>query len=220
MTVSHVTSKEVYDQTLANGTPHGRIGPRDVNRFKDTLRHLDKDSQSILGVGCNTGDWLHYVVTHRAITSHLGIDVAPSKIDEARRRFPDLNVQVGFAEQIDVAEGAFDTVTCLEVLEHIPDWLSVFHSLFRLARRQVLVTVPYREEIVQTVCIHCAKLTPLYGHLRTYTEDSFPAVPGWSRSVARINTSDPGRGVAYRLYRSVRPLYRWLLVDYRRAPGA
>lgn len=215
MNSSTITNKQIYDQTLADGSPHAQIGPRDINRFKDTLRYLDKNTRSILDVGCNTGDWLNYVVTHRTITEHLGIDVAPSKIEEARRRFPRLNVQVGFAEQLDVPEGAFDTVTCLEVLEHIPEWLSVFHSLFRLARRQVLVTVPYREEIVQTVCIHCAKLTPLYGHLRTYTEDSFPAVPGWSRSVARIRERDPGRDFAYRWYRRIRPRYPWLIADYR-----
>ncbi|MDM8006726.1 MAG: class I SAM-dependent methyltransferase [Phycisphaerae bacterium] len=210
-----ITNQQIYDQVLADGRLHGQIGPRDINRFKDTLRHLDKNSRSILDVGCHAGDWLHYVLTHRSIRSHLGIDVVPGKIDEARRRFPDLNVRVSFAEQLDVPEKAFDTVTCMEVLEHILDWLGVFQSLFSLARRQVLVTVPYREEIVQTVCIHCARLTPLYGHLRTYTEDSFPAVPGWTRSFARIRERDPGRSFAYRCYRRIKPHYPWLIADYR-----
>jgi len=81
------------------------------------------------------------------------------------------------------------------------------------------VTVPYREEIIQTVCIHCAKLTPLYGHLRSYTEATFPEVPGWSRSLVRIRERDPGRDWAYRCYRWLVPRYPWLMADYRRVKG-
>jgi ubiquinone/menaquinone biosynthesis C-methylase UbiE len=210
-----VTNREIYDQVLADGGLHGEIRRRDLHRFADTLRWVLPGAESLLDVGCNTGTWLNFAVRHRAFRRHLGVDVAPSKIEQGRRRFPDLNLRVGFAEEIEPSEGRFDVVTCLEVLEHIPAWEGVFDSLFRLASRQVLITVPYRETIMQTVCVHCARLTPLYGHLRSYTEASFPARAGWSLTLVKLRDRDPDRSITWKVYRLFRPFYPWLLVDYR-----
>jgi ubiquinone/menaquinone biosynthesis C-methylase UbiE len=142
--------------------------------------------------------------------------VSEVRVADARSRFPELQVQVAYAENLDLPDRRFDVVTCLEVLEHIPDWLSVFHSLFRFADKQVLVTVPNREVIEHMACIHCGKLTPRYGHLRSYTEESFPEMRGWRRTFRKIAQREAGRPLAVRLYRTICPYYAWLAVDYRR----
>lgn len=214
---SQVTNKEIYEQTLLDGSLLGKIGPRDMKRFEDTVKHIQHDAESVLDVGCFCGEWLHYLLKHRpSIRKHLGIDVAQNRIDEAKRLYPELNLKAAFAEQLDMPSASFDVVTCLEVLEHIPDWLSVFNSLFGIARKQVLITVPYRQEISYTICIYCGKPTPIWGHLRSYSEDTFPQVLGWSLNFATIRDRNPQTSLVRKIYRFFKPHYPWLLVNYRR----
>jgi ubiquinone/menaquinone biosynthesis C-methylase UbiE len=211
-----VTNKEIYEQTLPDGKIFGEIGVRDIRRFEDTTKYVYSRVASLLDVGCCTGDWLNHITQNFDIKEHVGVDVAANRIAEAKRRYPDLNLKVGFAEELKFAQHSFDVVTCCEVLEHVPDWMKVFQSLFYFADKQVLITVPYCEEILHTVCIHCGESTPMYGHLRSYVEDTFPAVEGWSVRFSRIRDRSPLGTMARKVYRYLRPHYPWLLVDYRR----
>lgn len=222
MVSEHLTCKEAYEQCDESGELYGQIGERDLRRFKDILFYLEENATSLLDVGCFSGHWLHMVLKSRPqVSKHLGIDVSEKHVEDARRRFPELNVRSGYAEQLDLPANSFDVVTCLEVLEHIPDWLRVFESLFRFAAKQVLITVPYKQEIIMTPCIHCGRLTPLYGHLRSYSESSFPDVPGWSKHLRRLRRRGPELSLLRRVYRILVGHYSWLLVEYRRVvPGA
>jgi cyclopropane fatty-acyl-phospholipid synthase-like methyltransferase len=211
-----VTNRRIYEVRLASGKLYGQIGPRDIRRFEDTLKYISRDVESILDIGCSRGDWLHFVLTRRSFRRHLGIDVSHERVAEARDRFPDILFEEGYAETFQPEDRPFDLVTSLEVLEHIPDWESVFRSLFRLATRQVVVTVPHREKILQTPCIHCGKLTPLYGHLHTFTEESFPEIEGWRRRWTRLRDRDPRSSSLRKAYRVLRPRYPWLLVSYKK----
>jgi ubiquinone/menaquinone biosynthesis C-methylase UbiE len=212
------TNKEIYEQTLVDGSPVGKIGPIDINRFKDTMNYMVPGAASLLDIGCFSGEWLNYVTRNRpSITRHLGIDVAENKIRIGKKLYPNLNLQTGFAEHLELPAESFDIVTCLEALEHIPDWLSVFNSLFRFAKMQVLITVPYSEKIINEVCIHCGKLTPQNGHLRSYTEDIFPKMPGWTVRFGKIRARDPQVSLKRKIYYFLKPHYHWLLADYRRS---
>ena len=71
-------------------------------------------------------------------------------------------------------EGSVDKVIMLEVLEHLP-----IESQRRLCKEidmvlkkggTLIITVPYKEQITYTRCIHCGKLTPLWGHLHSMDE--------------------------------------------------
>jgi len=209
--------KAVYEATLDDGSIYGKLTSRDMKRLETTEKHIAGDAKSLLDVGCFCGEWLDFLLSRRQdIEEHLGIDVAESKIKEGGQLHPDLNLKAAFAEDLDVPDGGFEVVTCLEVLEHIPKWHAVFESLFRFASKQVVVTVPYRENIVKTPCVHCGKITPLYGHLHRYSEESFPQVPGWSRSFKKIAGYNPSGSLIRRIYRVLRPIYSWLLVDYRK----
>lgn len=210
-----ITNKELYERETPDGDIYGRIMKRDINRFKDTSKHIHPQAMSLLDVGCCCGEWLNYICEHYKLNHHLGIDIAENRVNEAKRMYPELNVKVSSAEKLDFSEKSFDVVTCLEVLEHIPDWSSIFNSLFHFASKQVLITVPYCEKITYSVCIHCGKSTPLWGHLRSYSEDSFPKLPGWSLSFAKIAEKNPESTLARRVYRLFKPYYPWLLIDYR-----
>jgi ribosomal protein S27AE len=66
----------------------------------------------------------------------------------------------------------FHTVLATEVLEHLSDQERKrgLSEMTRVARRQVVVTVPYRENIAeeQRKCSRCGMVFHAYGHTRTF----------------------------------------------------
>lgn len=210
--------KAAYEARDLEGEISGAIRARDWNRFTQTLRYLPPDARSLLDAGCDRGHWLHYVTTSRRLERHLGVDVSENRVAEARRLYPGLHVKAGYLEQLQIEPRSYEVVTCLEVLEHIPEWLKVLEALLRIASRTVVATVPYRQKLVHTVCIHCGKLAPLYGHLHTYDESSFPAIPGWNLRLGYIKDYGIGSPLARRIYRTFRPRRNWLVACYEAAP--
>jgi len=64
----------------------------------------------------------------------------------------------------------FTKVTLLEVLEHLMKPELCIKEVERCSSDDsvVVVSVPWREKITYTRCIHCGKLTPLWGHLHSF----------------------------------------------------
>ena len=73
------------------------------------------------------------------------------------------------------------------------------------------MTVPYRENIVQEICIHCHRLTPQAGHLHRFDESSFRGVEG-VRRVRFRRLLRPAPDVLRRVYYFLSRNYRWLAV--------
>jgi SAM-dependent methyltransferase len=206
--------KHVYEARNPEGRLMGELLPVDWDRFRQTLRHVPKDASSILDCGCDRGQWLDYVLRRRAMRSHLGVDISEERVKEARQLHPDLNLRVGLLEALDLP--TFEVATCLEVLEHIPQWQPVLERLCRLATRRVIATVPYGEKVQYMVCVHCGKFSPMWGHLHSFSEDTFPELPGWRKSIGYILDYGKGCSVLRRIYRTIRPYRSWLAAIYDR----
>lgn len=91
----------------------------------------------VLDVGCGGG--LLAEALCRAGADVVGIDLAASSLETARRHAADGDLSIDYrhatVEDIAAAEpAAFDVVTCLEVLEHVPDPAAVIHSCARAVR--------------------------------------------------------------------------------------
>ncbi len=213
-----LTNRDVYEARTEDGQIYGTLQPRDWSRFRQLLRFIPKDTRSLLDCGCDRGHWLAYVLRHRQPETHLGIDISQERIEEAKATYPNLHVQAGYLEDLEAEPKSYELVTCLEVLEHIPCWLDVFERLLQCADRHVVISVPYKERILETVCIHCGKLTPMYGHLHVFSEDSFPDRIGWRRHFGYIKDYGIGSSWIRRLYRLVRPRRPWLVAIYDRCP--
>jgi ubiquinone/menaquinone biosynthesis C-methylase UbiE len=89
----------------------------------------------VLDVGCGNGA---YVFSLRSGYETVGLDWArlPSW-DEAPERFV-----VGSAQDLPFTDDSFDTVACFETLEHLPDPGKALAELRRVARLNVVLTVP------------------------------------------------------------------------------
>ena len=97
---------------------------------------------SILEVGCATGDLLANFPSGAALTSRTGLDISDKNIAEAKSRYPGINfISIPFEEFVKQEERVFDVVILSDILEHVPDDA----GMLRLAgenARYVLLNLP------------------------------------------------------------------------------
>lgn len=214
------TLRLAYETVTEDGCRYGKTGPANFDRWRQTLKFLPRDIDSLLDCGCEVGHWLEYVNTELPGLRLVGIDVARNRILEGQKLYPHLDLRAGFVQDLADLGEKFDAVTALETLEHIPEWQDVLKTMLSLATKVVLITVPYKERIKQTPCIHCGKLTPICGHLRSYDESSFPDFRGWQLSLGFIKKVRLRRkglgGLVERIYRRMRARKAWIIAKYTR----
>ena len=134
---------------------------RQVRRAQ-VVKHMLRSFKSglILDVGCAEG----FVV---GVDLDESIKIAKAKVKNA-----------GFVQatitNLPFKSECFDAITLLEVLEHLPDPImnEGIQEVDRVLKPKgiLIIGVPYKEKITYTRCIHCGKLTPLWGHLRSMDE--------------------------------------------------
>lgn len=122
--------------------PHGPFAPlHAINPLR--LDYIERcggpiPGQRIADVGCG-GGLLAEGLAERGAARVNGIDLAPDTIEVARRHAQDRHLSIDYeavsAESFAVSHaGMFDTVTCLELLEHVPDPAAIIQACATLAR--------------------------------------------------------------------------------------
>jgi SAM-dependent methyltransferase len=101
-----------------------------------------KTGRSLLDVACGPGTLLTRAKSRGLEVS--GIDVSPVAVETARRRLPDVDVQVGRGEELPYGDETFDYVTCIGSLEHFPDPEAGAAEIRRVLRQdgRALIYVP------------------------------------------------------------------------------
>ena len=100
--------------------------------------------RTVLDVGTGTGRGAIALARRGAIVT--GVDASQEMLDVARRQAEAAGVPVTFAREdahrLPFADGAFDSVICLRVLMHTPDWRRSLAELCRVARDRVVFDYP------------------------------------------------------------------------------
>jgi len=129
-----------------------------------------KGNERILDIGCGEGYQMSYIVEQG--TQVIGLDLSVERLKQAKNRVRNADLVCASSERLPFKSQIFDKVMCLELLEHLNEpRKTILETESVLKERGTLVvSVPYKQDIVATQCIHCGKLTPLWGHLHSFDE--------------------------------------------------
>jgi SAM-dependent methyltransferase len=108
--------------------------------LEQICRDLETPRPHILDVGCGTGANLELLTEFGDVE---GVDISPDALAFCRERGFS-NVRHGAAEKLPFADGSFDVVTALDVIEHLDDDLGSLKEIHRVLRPggRVLLFVP------------------------------------------------------------------------------
>lgn len=134
---------------------------------------------SVLDVGAYKCDFLKLARQEGRIV--YGTEINQVRVNYANRIMGENVVNIGrLGEPNSIRniypDQAVDNVVCMEVIEHTKDHKAAVEELCRVARKRVIITVPYKEKIRKVKCIHCYKYTPYSGHLHSYDFDTIKSL--------------------------------------------
>ena len=82
---------------------------------------IDASMDSLLDVGCNVGELLADCGMLYPRMRLAGVEVNAAACEAARERVPTAELHVAGAQELPFPDASFDCVTCVEVLEHVPE---------------------------------------------------------------------------------------------------
>jgi SAM-dependent methyltransferase len=102
---------------------------------------------SLLDVGCNVGAWLQDCARRYPSARLAGVDINQTALDRARLNVPTAELLHAGAEELPFPDMSFQTVTCIEVIEHLPPDLrpAAFREMRRVLKPggRLVLTVPH-----------------------------------------------------------------------------
>jgi len=152
--------------------------------------------ESVLDVGCGEGvltrEWAERLGTGRVV----GVDLDDPRLRAEWEAGARLNLEYRAAEAhaLPFADGEFDLVAGIEVLEHVPDPDAALREMARVARRRLLVSVP-REPIWRLLNVargaYLSHLGNTPGHLNHWSKVGFHSLLTRHGTVLEVRTPLP-----------------------------
>lgn len=99
---------------------------------------VNNAGNKILDVGCATGEYCQRL--NGLGFKCVGVDVNPGYVAKAKKN--GIKAYIMNGKSLDFSNNSFDTVLLFEVLEHVSDPDSVLKEAKRIAKRNILITVP------------------------------------------------------------------------------
>ena len=150
------------------------LKPIDYRRLWEVAKNVVGD---ILDIGCNCGELLKLIENNRL---KVGIEVNKTRAKLAGAIIADAE------SPLPIKDNAFDTVCCLEVLEHLQSPERLLLEIARICRQRIIITVPFNEDIKPVRCVHCGQQTSV--HLHSFTKDSLKSLISDKYTIQSIST--------------------------------
>jgi SAM-dependent methyltransferase len=152
-----------------------RASEKEKSRTEDLLNILPKGRRTILDVGARDGRF------SKLLTAYFE-EVTALDLQKPAFDIPGVVAVAGDVTQLPFPADSFDCVFCTEVLEHVRDIEKACSELARVAKHELILGVPFRQDIRlgRTTCRTCGKVNPPWGHVNSFEEDTLPArFPDW-----------------------------------------
>jgi 2-polyprenyl-3-methyl-5-hydroxy-6-metoxy-1,4-benzoquinol methylase len=125
--------------------------------------------KKILDVGCGNGFLLKLL--ENKDYDLTGLDLSPERVEISKKNIKKAKIRQESVYDTKEKDRSFDTVFCLEVIEHLDDYKKAFKEIMRVTKGRSMVSVPNNEKIASDICIHCGKRTPRNRHQNSFTEE-------------------------------------------------
>jgi len=168
---------------------------------------VDPGVKTILDVGCGDGKITNSFCPDRKV---VACDRSQTALQHVTR--PKV---LASCDALPFGDRSFDLVLCSEVLEHLPDrtYLQAVAELARVARRHILISVPYRETLAQGLarCASCGARYHADGQVRSFRKpaDLARRFPGFGLTFVGFCGESDGRPPSWMLR-----VRRLLLADW------
>ena len=132
-------------------------------RTADLVRLLPHGRSSVLDIGAHDGFFSRLLTNYFETVTAL--DLQMPAID-----YPRVLNAVGDVTQLPFPDCSFDCVFCAEVLEHVPALGNACREIARVARHEIVIGVPYKQDIRvgRSTCQQCGKPNPPFGRLNRF----------------------------------------------------
>ncbi len=144
-------------------------------RIEKTISMIPEGVFNLLDVGTGNAAFLAVVEEKLSLDHIEGLEYSEAGIRNNLSKAP---VNRGSADAIPHKAYTFDIVTCLEVLEHLPQpvYSKALQELQRVSGKYLLVSVPYQENRVNVTCPKCnCKFNP-NTHVRSFYKKDMQAL--------------------------------------------
>jgi ubiquinone/menaquinone biosynthesis C-methylase UbiE len=134
-------------------------------RTQDLIKVVPKTRRTVLDIGARDGYFSSQLTAYYELVTALDLEQPKFSFDRV------VNVK-GDITHLEMPDDYFDVVFCAEVLEHIPALEKACNELKRVARHEVVIGVPYKQDTrcCRTWCKSCGKMSPPWGHINTFDE--------------------------------------------------
>ncbi|QDG52708.1 class I SAM-dependent methyltransferase [Persicimonas caeni] len=138
--------------TVPTGNTYDKYGSSNpvvrwmMREFKSSVWELldYAGPEKLLDVGCGEGIMARAIVERYPSVEVTGIDLEDDELEAHWKGLEGdrLSFCTGVAESLPFDDDAFDTITSLEVLEHVQDPHASLAEMARVARRKLVLSVP------------------------------------------------------------------------------
>lgn len=167
--------------------------------------------EKVLDIGSGRGWFCLHAASRGAEVTAL--DLSEANLERIKQMDSRINTLLADAAEPDGLLEKYDLLVALEVLEHIVDPAKALEHWKNLLKPggRLLITVPYKEQIQYSLCIHCNQKTPHNAHLHSFDKSILGALlVANGLRVIRVDLFAHKLGTHFRLDRFTRKLPYWI----------
>lgn len=141
------------------------MGETEHLRAEALIEALPRGRSTVLEIGARHGDFSRLLADYFETVTALDLVKPAFQIDHV------IPVE-GNVTTLDFPDDSFDSVVCTEVLEHVPRCDQAAREMARVAKFDVVISVPYQQDTRygRTTCAACGKQNPPWGHINIFDE--------------------------------------------------